>query len=986
MRKCYALLLLLLFVSGTAYGQSQPRLIINEFMYNPPLDAAGDANGDGIRSAQDDEFIELLNATPDTLDLTGWMVGDDERVDWTFPEGYILLPRETVTIFGGGDVSGLPGYHEDVLQTRVFATGDSLGNALANGGDVIVILSPDGTEDMYLNYGNKYGLGAPTTAAVEGIEFEFGVDVEPTGAGSLTRYPDGNRDNNSWVLHSEVAATDFSPATSIDGSSTTIEQYIPDQLTLIINEVLIDPPTGLAGDANNDGTRDAQGDEFVELANIGNEPFDLSGYTLGDDENYVSFTFPDGYMLGPGEFVTVFGGGYVDQALGYHEDPLQTRVFRVDSLQHGGIGNGFANGGDVILLLSPDGSYDTYLAYGGLAFQDGGTKLPPYVDFEVKIDTEQPGNADQSITRFPDGNVQEDDPWVNHSSVSTAIFSPNQTIDGRDFVPGPTPPVTVVINEILAAVDADVNGDGVASAGEDQFIELANPRNDEAVDLSGYQVGSDAGLVFTFPEGYVLQPRSFVAVFGGGDVSGLPGYDDNELETRVFVADAALGLNAAGGYAVLVSPDGRYDAYVAYGTAAGEGDPELDDVEWEFGLSTGAALTTNVSITRSPDGNFLSPDPFVPHTEASDLAYSPAQTVTGLGGMDDFVDVPHPWGTGYALAFNRYERDRVEIRTASLELPTAMEEGTIEFWFKPDSVITHDTHPPDWTYLFGKNKAGATAPGDLGIAFRRGQGNIMVYMNDEAGEQDEVFSSDNDKEIFYPRWYHLAVTWKQGEKLRLFIDGELRQEAESTMPLLGGDQVIMIGNGSDNAIHSSMEGFPGMIDELRISAVERYQGNFELQTEPFESDMYTMALYHFDEGEGDLAANAAMEGFLDGHLGGDGSDGTFDEASRPMWVQVSSQVSADRENGLPGEFTLGQNYPNPFNPVTAFEFSVPQTSDIEIGIYNVLGQRVQTLVNQPMQAGRHTVTFDGSQLASGVYFYVLRSANVHLVRKMVLLK
>ena len=373
------------------------------------------------------------------------------------------------------------------------------------------------------------------------------------------------------------------------------------------------------------------------------------------------------------------------------------------------------------------------------------------------------------------------------------------------------------------------------------------------------------------------------------------------------------------------------------------------------------------------------------HTEASELAYSPAQTVTGLGGMDDFIDVPHPWGSGYALKFNRYERDRVEIRTSSLEFPTTLEEGTIEFWFKPDSTITHDTHPPDWTYLFGKNKAGLAAPGDLGIAFRRGQGNIMAYMNDEAGNQDEVFSSDNDKEIFYPRWYHLALTWKQGEMMRLFIDGELRQEVESTMPLLGGDQVIMIGNGSDNAIHSSMEGFPGMIDEVRISAVERYQDSFELQTEPFEPDMYTIALYHFDEGEGDVAANAVMDGYLVGHLGGDGSDGSFDEASKPMWVEITSGVSAGNSD-LPGEFTLSQNYPNPFNPVTTFEFTVPRTADVEIEVYNVLGQRVHTLVDQTMQAGQHAVTFDGSQLASGVYFYVLRSSDVQLVQKMVLLK
>lgn len=993
MTKCYTLLAALVLVCGTAYGQAQPRLIINEFLADPGSDVAtGDANGDGVRDAQLDEFVELANVSADTLDLTGWRVGDDERVNFTFPDGYRLPPRQFVVIFGGGDVSNVTGYDADPLQTRVFSSPDSVGNGLANGGETIVILSPDGAEDLYVSYGSRAGAGAPTGGELADVEFEFGYDVAVAAAEdvAVTRSPDGSLADDPWVKHTDVSSAPFSPGTTV-GGATVIPKALP-PLTVIINEILADPSTdAVLGDANRDGERSAGGDEFVELANVGDEAVDLSGWTLGDDENNVTFTFPQGYILEPREIVVVFGGGSVENVPGYDADPLQTRAFVVDSL-HLGIGNGLANGGDIVMLLSADGSYDTYLAYGGLTGQEGPAEgtYPAGTDFEVGYDVAAPANADNAITRFPDGNTNVIDPFVQHLTVSDQPFSPGTTIDGRDRIPAPTPPVTVVVNELLVNADADANGDGTVDTEADQFVELVNTSETEAVDLSGWQVGDAGGLTFTFPAGYTLAPQAFVAVFGGGDVSSLPGYNADPLATRVFAASGTLGdgLDRAGDYVVLVSADGSYDSYVAFGDRNGAGDPDVagqDEVEWEFPVNTAASAGAGVSVTRDPDGNFLAPDPFVPHDAVSELAFSPAQTTAGLDDLDDFVDVPHPWGTGHALHFRRFERDRVEIRNAAQELPLQIQEGTIELWFRPDSILTDNTHGPDWTYLVGKNVAGARDPGDLGIAWPRANGNLMVYINDEQGNQDEVFSSDNEREVWYPRWYHLAVTWGQ-DSLRLFIDGELRASAPSTMPLLSGDQLLVLGNGSENGLNSSYEGFHGMIDEVRISLNERYTENFETPTEPFELDEYTLALWHFDEGSGDVAANAVAENYLTGFLGGNAADGNPDPLSQPAWVDVATLVGTEGSGPVPERFTLDQNYPNPFNPVTTIQYTVPRTADVEVGVYNLLGQRVALLVDQHHQPGSYQVAFDGSQLASGVYFYVLRTAQTHLVRKMVLLK
>lgn len=979
MKKCFYILITgMLLTCGTALGQQ--RLIFNEILADPPLDLPGDANGDGTRDAAEDEFVELTNASSDTLDLTGWMLGDDEAINFTFPEGYRLPPRRLIVVFGGGDVSGVQGYDPDPLLTRVFSADSTVGNGLANGGEYIVMVSPDGTEDAYIGYGSKVGGGAPDTDATQGITFEYGEDITVAANEdqSATRNPDGNTAGDEvWFQHSTVSSDLFSPGLTLTGNPDFPKPLPP--LTIVINEVLADPPTGDPGDANGDGTRNAAEDEFVELANVGDEPVDISGWMLGDDEG-VGFTFPDGYTLQPRDLIVVFGGGDVSGVPGYDADPLMTKVFSADST----VGNGLANGGDIILLLSDDGSYDTWLAYGSLANSGG----PPDAEqYEIGIDVSAPANADNSITRFPDGNTNQIDPFVQHLTVSDASFSPGMTVDGRDRVPPPQPPLTVVINEVLADAVGDANGDGTVDGSEDQFVEIVNTSEELTVDLSGWSVGDGSATSFTFPDGYSIAPQAMVAVFGGGDVAAAPGYNSDPMMTRAFAASGAIGggLDAAGDFAVLLSADGSYDSYVAFGTSVGTGDPNVtgaEGAEFEFALGTAAAADNATSITRDPDGNFLGADPFVEHATVSESAWSPAQTTDGVDALDDFEDVPHPWGTGHVLQFSWWERDRVEIRDAPLLMPLRMDQGTIEMWFKPDSVLTNDTHDPDWTYLFGKN-FGGNEEGDLGIGWRRAEGRLLFFMQDGTNTTN-LDQSDKIDEVFFPRWYHIAATWNTAGNMRIFIDGKLAAEAESAVPLLGGEQQIAIGGGAADLWNERFESFRGMIDEVRFSVVERYTEDFELPTAPYETDEFTLALWHFDEGSGDVAEDASGNGFL-GSLGGFNLDGEPDPDSAPMWVDATTLVSTERSE-LPEQFTLDQNYPNPFNPVTTINYNVPRHADIRIEVYNVLGQRVTTLMDRDHTPGDYTVSFDGSRLASGMYFYILRTSDTQIVKKMVLLK
>ncbi|GMU87339.1 MAG: hypothetical protein AMXMBFR48_25800 [Ignavibacteriales bacterium] len=86
------------------------------------------------------------------------------------------------------------------------------------------------------------------------------------------------------------------------------------------------------------------------------------------------------------------------------------------------------------------------------------------------------------------------------------------------------------------------------------------------------------------------------------------------------------------------------------------------------------------------------------------------------------------------------------------------------------------------------------------------------------------------------------------------------------------------------------------------------------------------------------------------------------------------------------DYALSQNYPNPFNPSTVISFSLPEASDVVLKVYNSLGQEVAELANTDFSAGQHSITFNGSQLSSGIYFYSLIANNQIITKKMTLIK
>ena len=355
--------------------------MINEVLYDPPSGDAGDANGDGTRSASEDEFIEFVNDSNQEVDLSGFRLFDITALEnndprHIFPDGTIIPPGGIYVLFGGGAPFGDFG----TAQVGVSTTGNM---NLTNGGDKITILDLDGNE--FLTFDTE----------TDGAGLDFGTDQ------SITRSPDINGTFTTHTLANPALA--FSPGKQTDGSNFA-GTIVDTGVGFIINEVLFDPPSGDAGDVNGDGTRSASEDEFIEFVNDSQQPVDLSGFTLFDENNLATneprHTFPDGTIIPPGGVYLLFGGGTPSGSFGGAQVATSTT------------GNmNLTNGGDKIIILDTNGnvflSFDTATDGAGLDF-----------------------GADQSVTRSPDLTGM----FMLHTTVGNmATFSPGLKSDGTPF-------------------------------------------------------------------------------------------------------------------------------------------------------------------------------------------------------------------------------------------------------------------------------------------------------------------------------------------------------------------------------------------------------------------------------------------------------------------------------------------------------------------------------------------------------------------------
>lgn len=181
-------------------------LVINELLFDPAADLPGDANGDGIRDALEDEFIELINNSVSDLDISGYTISDAAALRHTFPASTIIPANSILVVFGGGTPTG--SFGGAVIQT---ASEGQLN--FSNGGDVITINNILGDQVAVFN----------STAS--------GVSVSDNQ--SVTRNPDITGD---FAIHTDAnASLLFSPGTLADGSTLSTTQFNNADLSIYPN-------------------------------------------------------------------------------------------------------------------------------------------------------------------------------------------------------------------------------------------------------------------------------------------------------------------------------------------------------------------------------------------------------------------------------------------------------------------------------------------------------------------------------------------------------------------------------------------------------------------------------------------------------------------------------------------------------------------------------------------------------------------------------
>jgi endo-beta-N-acetylglucosaminidase D len=335
-----------------------------------------------------------------------------------------------------------------------------------------------------------------------------------------------------------------------------------------------------------------------------------------------------------------------------------------------------------------------------------------------------------------------------------------------------------------------------------------------------------------------------------------------------------------------------------------------------------------------------------------------------------------PDTNGFALQFDGVD-DLLDCGNSS-SLQITGTKITLEAWINVNEFKSQ----PYAGSVIVKDQGGINA----GYMIRCG-GNGIINFNIGTGSWNEINSPANSIQL--NTWQHVAATY-DGTYMKIYVDGILAAEDNR-------QGLNIINAVSNHLLIGESPGFPdrvfnGKIDEIRIWNIARTQSqiqstmNIALTSEYYSSpDSGLVGYWQLDEGAGQTAEDLSF--FANNAVLGTSIN---PDASDPQWVESNILVQVENENihkSYPDHYSLSQNYPNPFNPSTTIEFSLPEdVNNLKLSVYNSLGEKVAELVNTALIAGKYSYIWEAKNLASGIYFYELRTDKFISVKKMVLIR
>ena len=929
-------------------------LFISEVLADPPSGAAGDANQDGHRDTYQDEFVELYNAGAESIDLSRWRLGDSRSLSthFQFPPGAEIAPGSYVVLFGGGTPTG--------FTVPVYTDDGKIGNGLTNSGEKISLTDDNGHEIAVVSHGTW-----PKKQ-------------------SLVRHPLGS---DALVPHKTASTVKalFSP-----GRTHIIPK--PDY-PLFISEVLADPPSGAAGDANRDGQRDSYQDEFIELYNAGAVAISLAGWRLGDSKPpSTHFQFPPGASIAPGSYVVLFGGGT--------PTGFTTPVYTDD----GRIGNGLTNSGEKISLTDVNGH-------------------------EIAIVSHDDWPKDQSFVRIPSAG----DALVPHKTASPtkSPFSPGHAAETRPVITYP-----LFISEVLAdppaGVAGDANRDGRHNPYEDEFIELYNA-GANPIALAGWRLG-DAGPLsdyFRFPRNAVMAPRSYLVLFGGGKPSG--------FTVPVYTDDGRIGngLQNSGESIHLINEHGHEAASLFHSTWPTA--QSLTRVPPDSGALVPHKTASPPEAPFSP-GHAPAMRPVITHALfISEVLADPPSGAAGDANRDgrhdpyedEFIELynagPVPidlagWRLGDAGPLSdyfRFPRNAVIAPRSYLVLfgggnpsgftiPVYTDDGKIGNGLQNSgesihliddrgdevALLFHSTWPaaqsltrvpPDGVALVPhKTAAPIRAPFSPGQAPETQtkpakpkpppipKPIYALFISEVLADPPAGVAGDANRDGRHDPYEDEFVELYNAGSTPVDISGWRLGDAASLLSyfrfppgavIAPGSYVVLFGGGSPSGFT-----VPVYTDDGRIGNGLQNSGE----------------AIHLIDGTGDLVASVSLPTWparqsIARHPP-DGGALVPHKTASPTGAIFSPGRASEPAAKTPGPASSLQVWPNPFNATAHLGFHLSRAAAIRLAIYNIQGQLVRTLVDEPLHAGDHRTLWDGRDelgqaAATGPYFARFRIAH-----------
>ncbi|UCE65078.1 MAG: T9SS type A sorting domain-containing protein [Candidatus Zixiibacteriota bacterium] len=260
-------------------------------------------------------------------------------------------------------------------------------------------------------------------------------------------------------------------------------------------------------------------------------------------------------------------------------------------------------------------------------------------------------------------------------------------------------------------------------------------------------------------------------------------------------------------------------------------------------------------------------------------------------------------------------------------------------------------------------------------------------MNFENGGTGYFYTNNSDSAI---------ITWQDVPDWRQ--EGIFTFQIILVAPMSVTYQYEEMGPGRLSECSIGIENGDGTIG-LEVIRDTTYMHNFMAVDFNWEPLPVPLTWVSIDEGVGVVLPNQTA--FVDVVFSGDGlSIGTYDAKLRlasndpnntvndiPVIMEVVEQtVISGNAGNLPAGFSLSQNYPNPFNAATIIGYDLSLPAHVELGIYNILGRKMITLINEFQQAGKHHVTWNAEEMASGFYFYKIQAGDYSETKRMLLLK